>query len=641
MADNLYWVSALVYAIVLTVFLINDIKLKKKVTGAEKDCRIMFFWVILFCLQDMIWGLCENHIIKGDSLFFISSTIFHFSTVITTFFWLKYILSFLGDKIKYKKFYLVLDGAVVFFEFVMVVVNFYKPMLFSIIDGMYYTEKYRTVTFFNQYIVYLLIGISTFILAIKENTEEKKRYYTVFYYSLAPIIAGAFQLLYPDAPFYSTGYFLGCIIVHVFIMARDRELYTRSEMIKSIADIYFSMHIIELDKAEIEPYLEPQAILDIKGKGSTLQQRINFAIEKIASVPYAKKVEEFVDLSTLSERMKGCNSISTEFVGKGFGWIRISFISILQENNIQKRVMLNSQIIEREKSEQIELIYKSKSDELTRLLNRRAYENEIETLNEKTLDKNLIYISMDVNGLKNINDSLGHSFGDELLVGATECMRNNFEKHGNVYRIGGDEFIAIIYIDSDKFNNIMKSFKTDLKKWTGKSVNGINVSCGYVFAKEFPDLSIREIAKLADNRMYSDKALFYSQNVFDRREQREFNDNLLEIFDTILKININNNSFKVLKNNLIDEAVIRNISDINILADYFIRQDYIYDNADQFISVMNTDSIKKQIKENNKFLKYKFSFKKNEAYQEYIFEFVTSSKLDNDKDILLCIISVD
>ncbi len=51
---------------------------------------------------------------------------------------------------------------------------------------------------------------------------------------------------------------------------------------------------------------------------------------------------------------------------------------------------------------------------------------------------------MDINGLKCINDSLGHAAGDELICAAADCMKECFQNYGNVYRIGGDEFVIIM-----------------------------------------------------------------------------------------------------------------------------------------------------------------------------------------------------
>ena len=75
----------------------------------------------------------------------------------------------------------------------------------------------------------------------------------------------------------------------------------------------------------------------------------------------------------------------------------------------------------KEKYEKEKFRYTLNTDELTRCYNRRAYEEDI---NKLDLTKEWVYVSMDINGLKNANDSFGHAAGDELIRAAADCMKN-------------------------------------------------------------------------------------------------------------------------------------------------------------------------------------------------------------------------
>ena len=103
MNNEMYWVSAITYVIVLGIILLNDMKIKKTPNREEKSFRIMTTWVILFCVQDTVWGLCSDNVIKNDCIFFISSMVFHTSTVLTTFFCLYYVLVYLEKSEKQKR----------------------------------------------------------------------------------------------------------------------------------------------------------------------------------------------------------------------------------------------------------------------------------------------------------------------------------------------------------------------------------------------------------------------------------------------------------------------------------------------------------------------------------------------------------
>lgn len=174
--------------------------------------------------------------------------------------------------------------------------------------------------------------------------------------------------------------------------------------------------------------------------------------------------------------------------------------------------------VKREKKEQSKILRSiseiSNKDELTDCFNRRAYEEDIANL---SMDNEFIYASVDVNGLKVINDSLGHAAGDELLCGAATCMKQCFHPYGKVYRVGGDEFIIILPIDLAQFEAIKEQFDEIIKGWSGEQIKAISVSCGYVSSKESMWSSIKEIAHVADIRMYEEKARYYKNSGVDRR----------------------------------------------------------------------------------------------------------------------------
>lgn len=180
-------------------------------------------------------------------------------------------------------------------------------------------------------------------------------------------------------------------------------------------------------------------------------------------------------------------------------------------------VMLQNEIIAQEKRNVQKWMKKSNTDELTGFYNRHAYEEEMRLLEENIPDDNFVYISVDVNALKTVNDSNGHSAGDELLLGAAECLKKCFGAYGKLYRIGGDEFIALIYVNEEQLRKIQQDIKERTDHWSGKLVNSLAISCGYVTRKEAEDMSVRQMAVLADRRMYDDKAEYYRRAGIERR----------------------------------------------------------------------------------------------------------------------------
>lgn len=156
-------------------------------------------------------------------------------------------------------------------------------------------------------------------------------------------------------------------------------------------------------------------------------------------------------------------------------------------------------------------------DKLTNLLSRRAYEMEISEMENRRLHEDLVLISMDVNGLKTVNDTMGHQAGDRLLKGAADCISQCFSPYGKVFRFGGDEFAAIIQAKSVEIPPMQDYLRKLCAAWSKEQRIPMSISVGFAQSAVVPELKIQELEALADQEMYADKAEFYSQKEHDRR----------------------------------------------------------------------------------------------------------------------------
>lgn len=119
-------------------------------------------------------------------------------------------------------------------------------------------------------------------------------------------------------------------------------------------------------------------------------------------------------------------------------------------------------------------------------------------------------IYLDLNGLKEINDKMGHLAGDTLIISASYVLQEIFAD--NSYRIGGDEFVVIEQdvLESEfmsKYNKLLVRMK-ELE---------ISVATGYIWKERCLNLS--EILQEADQKMYEDKKRYYSIAQNDRRRR--------------------------------------------------------------------------------------------------------------------------
>ena len=164
--------------------------------------------------------------------------------------------------------------------------------------------------------------------------------------------------------------------------------------------------------------------------------------------------------------------------------------------------------MEREK-EKTKLKNLSYVDSLTYAQNRNHFNEYIEQNRNKELHS-LGVIYLDLNGLKEINDKMGHITGDTLIISASYALQEIFLD--NSYRVGGDEFVVIEQDVSellffDQYAKLLKRMK-ELE---------ISVATGCVWKETCPNLS--ETLQEADQKMYEDKKRYYSLAENDRRRR--------------------------------------------------------------------------------------------------------------------------
>jgi len=145
-------------------------------------------------------------------------------------------------------------------------------------------------------------------------------------------------------------------------------------------------------------------------------------------------------------------------------------------------------------------------DPLTSLRNRFAFYNDSENYNR---DISAI-ASLDMNGLKKLNDRDGHAAGDRALREIGKCLNENSSRSVIPYRVGGDEFVILfIRQDEETVGKTVEQIKA------GVSRAGYSISAGYAMKTDGRDLN--DVLHESDRNMYSEKAEYYQQSGRDRR----------------------------------------------------------------------------------------------------------------------------
>ncbi len=153
------------------------------------------------------------------------------------------------------------------------------------------------------------------------------------------------------------------------------------------------------------------------------------------------------------------------------------------------------------------ITYLAEVDGLTELLNARSFwkraQQEIKISTEKKLPFTLIYI--DVDNFKQVNDTMGHGAGDEVLRTIGKFLNSHFRKDDIRTRIGGDEFAVLLpgYSTKEAETEIPK-FHQQMNQALGKHHSTVTCSVGAVTFLEAP-VSVQTAISEADKLMYQVK----------------------------------------------------------------------------------------------------------------------------------------
>ena len=166
----------------------------------------------------------------------------------------------------------------------------------------------------------------------------------------------------------------------------------------------------------------------------------------------------------------------------------------------------------REKEEQAKNLLSAermaRRDELTGIKNKNAFAEHSQVLDGKirtgSHDFNFAVLMCDLNDLKMLNDTRGHAFGDEALQRASGMICDVF-KHSPVFRIGGDEFVAVLTdYDYDRREQFVKELRERSEK-NGRFKSGPELAVGLAVYDPYKDNSFSDVFERADRDMYENK----------------------------------------------------------------------------------------------------------------------------------------
>lgn len=250
--------------------------------------------------------------------------------------------------------------------------------------------------------------------------------------------------------------------------------------------------------SELFPFLENMTPdTDIRPVSSILQ---DFLDGKINEYESGGKIYGISIMPADSEKKSGGNVV----------WMS----DVTLERNYTNLIKKQKQSLE---SEVVTLSDISRTDDMTGLGNRRAYEEALQKIRDEGSVSGVTVVAMDLNGLKTVNDSIGHQAGDELIRGAAGVIANVFSSYGETFRTGGDEFTAILKSPCVPPEEILAEFQREVSEWRGRTVPSMSISVGTAYGGDFPGIAVEGLVAKADRALYVNKNEYYETHNVQRR----------------------------------------------------------------------------------------------------------------------------
>jgi len=199
---------------------------------------------------------------------------------------------------------------------------------------------------------------------------------------------------------------------------------------------------------------------------------------------------------------------------------------ILEKNNVTGLLVcehVHKDLIQHDKiimslssiyANQHSLLNYQQRDGLTGLYNRVALQNwlskalKIDSAKDRRADAEIpvgCFAIFDIDYFKRINDSQGHLYGDEVLVIFAEIMRESFRYNDQLFRYGGEEFVAVLSeTDLDTALTVLERFRTTISQHNFSRLNQVTVTIGVT--EIVPRLDAGTLIE------HADQALYYGKN---------------------------------------------------------------------------------------------------------------------------------
>ncbi|MGE5403484.1 MAG: diguanylate cyclase [Candidatus Saccharibacteria bacterium] len=233
--------------------------------------------------------------------------------------------------------------------------------------------------------------------------------------------------------------------------------------------------------------------------------------EKLKSSPQTSDIPVILITAsnTTESIVRGFETGAVDYVTKPFNDVELR-ARVRTHLELKRSRDIQNQLIQKLQSVNDQLQIMAITDQLTGLNNRRGFislvEQQIKLANRSKKPIYLFYIDLD--GMKWVNDNLGHEEGDNLLIDTAHLLKSSFRVSDIIARLGGDEFAALaVDSDSDQAEVITSRLLHNIEAFNEQNVRKYKVAMSIGTAKFDPQnpCSLDDLMSLADTLMYENK----------------------------------------------------------------------------------------------------------------------------------------
>lgn len=433
------------------------------------------------------------------------------------------------------QFFLFLIGFNVFVNLLLNSSIFFSSFFVTVENGCYVYGEGRKIADIIQFIGTMILF---FIIVVLRKNLTKLERWTFYGFVFMPFFAGILLVLgindlesdcYTIAMdisvmFVFIGQFLGHNIIIESVNKEKEE--TEEELMNMLSDrdlltqafnklVLFSYRV-NIEKNNYRELKTTEWFRDVIGLDENPHRCLERWVKVGVDVEYEKFMEEFIDLTTLSERMKERDVLSTELKSTLSGqWLRLDVVCInrLANGNVNDTLWIVQSISdEKEREQQIkdaakkidQAKFEAEHDALTGLYNRAGFDRLTSSFELKTSSIGIVLI--DVDNFKGVNDNYGHDIGDKVLRLVGKELKENFSSNDYLFRFGGDEFAVVFnYYQPDSLKLLKARMEEINKKLIENKTDDmpeITLSSGAAIS---PNGYSAELFKNADNNLYEVK----------------------------------------------------------------------------------------------------------------------------------------